>query len=133
MWPDTFGEWARRLIEERNVHHAAYALARNYRVCPARARDLADDAVQHGLSQAASCVDVPGRFASYAHFRNWVRVCAVNHVHDQFRHHAPALLAEPDALPAPESEMDAEQARLIRASLDELAATDRALHWDGLT
>jgi RNA polymerase sigma factor (sigma-70 family) len=128
LWPDSFGDWAQQLHEQGAVHAAAFQVARNCGAWPDRANDLAEQAEAHGLEQAALHIGTPGHFASYEHFRNWVRRCAVNHVRDQFRRGRRALqLDTAEAVPAPEQVMDAEETERVRQCWDNLDERDRAL------
>jgi RNA polymerase sigma factor (sigma-70 family) len=73
-------------------------------------------------------VVTPGHFASYEHFRNWIRRCAVNHVRDEFRKGRRVRpLEEADVAAAAEPLMDAEETRNTRQCWDNLNDRDRTL------
>jgi RNA polymerase sigma factor (sigma-70 family) len=139
LWPDSFDEWAQRLYEEGTAHGAAAQAARNYGASWDQANDLADEAVAHCLQRVAELFgNSPGHFSTYEDFRNYVRRCAVNSIHDHFRRARRSPQIEvPDVVPAPQKAMDEETAARIRQCWESLSERDRALltryYLDGLT
>jgi DNA-directed RNA polymerase specialized sigma24 family protein len=85
--PGQLQEWAGRVLRERIGAGAAFRECLGRGVAPGRARDLAEDAVQQALAQAARIADIRGRFQNdFDHFCNWVRRVAINYVRSVFRH-----------------------------------------------
>jgi RNA polymerase sigma factor (sigma-70 family) len=129
LWPDSFGQWAQQLQQEGAVRAAARQTAGNYRASSGVANDLAEEAEQHCLAQAARHLGTPGYFTSYEHFRNWVRRCAINYIHDHFRRRRRERRAQqdPDTVPTAQPGMDEETAAQVRECWDNLSARERAL------
>jgi DNA-directed RNA polymerase specialized sigma24 family protein len=131
LWPDSFGEWARQVQDEGDVRAAAFQAARNHGAAGDRANDLAEQGEQHGLEQAAQHTATPGHFTSYAHFRNFVRRCPVNHVHDHFRRGRRLRQLEgADDMPAAEQAMGADDTEVVRQCWDNLDERERPLSAD---
>jgi RNA polymerase sigma factor (sigma-70 family) len=134
--PGQLEEWAGRVLREEIAIGAVFLECRNRGCHPDRARDLAEDAVQQALTQAARIADLARRFDNFIHFSNWVRTVVINHVRSVFRKLAPAPLKDWHAAVLPAAEAPAAQA-LVRALLEELPAEERELfllHYEeGLT
>jgi len=74
-----FEAWLQQL--GGSVRAAVFEYCRNQGMAPQRAVDMAEDAEQQALFQAARISDVTARFQnSYKYFWNWVLFVARNHV-----------------------------------------------------
>jgi RNA polymerase sigma factor (sigma-70 family) len=136
--PGRLEEWAGRALRERVAVGAVFLELRNRGLHPSRAGDLAEEAVQQGLAQAARLADLEGRFTSFDHFCNWLRVVAINHVRSLLRRKQARQLA-PGALEAlaQPAEDGAARAAALRDLLELLPPEDRRLvllrYEEGLT
>jgi RNA polymerase sigma factor (sigma-70 family) len=125
--PGRLEEWARRVLGEKIAVGAVFLECRNRGCRPQRAEELAEDAVQHALTQAARIPDLAEKFASFGHFCNWVRTVAINHVRSFFRRrHVPVSLGAEDAVvrPAPEPRPDT---TAVRTFMEHLPTEERRL------
>jgi DNA-directed RNA polymerase specialized sigma24 family protein len=86
-WREQFEAWLRRILDERVGLGAAFIEGVNHGQVRARARDLAEEAVQEAQCRAVREVNRhgPGRFASYRHLCNWIRKVAINNVRGVLR------------------------------------------------
>lgn len=82
MWPQDFPDWARGAypIVWSRVY---WRLRRRCGVPHERAAELAEDAVQHAMLQAARRLGISGYFQSFVHFVRWLTVVAGNQAVDR--------------------------------------------------
>lgn len=85
MGPGNLEAWATRVLREQVGLGAAFLTCRKHGVAAQRARDLAEEAVQHALTQASDLTDFADHFTDFDHFCSWVRRVAVNAVVTMYR------------------------------------------------
>jgi DNA-directed RNA polymerase specialized sigma24 family protein len=124
--PGRLEEWAACVLRERVGIGAVFLACRNRGVAPERARDLAEEAVQQALAQAARIADLEGRFESFQHFCNWAQRVAINHVRSILRHERRGRqFAEDEEVAEPAQPPEAVQ--LVREFVAGLPADERDL------
>jgi DNA-directed RNA polymerase specialized sigma24 family protein len=127
--PGRLDEWAARVLREGIGIGAVFLECRNRGAAPERARQLAEEAVQQALAQAARLVgpEFEGRFESFRHFGNWLTVVAINHVRSVFRQERRRRQLDEAGQATAEAVEPPEPVRLVREFLGSLAADERDL------
>ena len=125
--PGRLEEWAARVLQEGVGIGAAFLAGCNGGAAAGRARDLAEEAVQQALAQAARIADLERRFDSFQHFCNWIQRVAINHVRSILRHEwRGRQLAEGEEVADKPAE-PTEAVQLVREFMDGLPPDDREL------
>jgi hypothetical protein len=119
-------EWADRVYREGMGIGAAFNECCRLGAAPARARDMAWDAVQHAMMQASKISDLQNKFNDFEHFCNWVYRVAINYVRDVFRRRSRERRLPDDQADQPQV-VDPPQVQLTREFLEQLTPQERDL------